>query len=1769
MVATTPPPSPHPSHSAQPSSPPQHQPSPPSQTTNISMDLLNTLLETCTTLTRRVENLEQDKIAQALEITKLKQKGGCIQTRGIIAEIDADEDVTLEEVDTKKDANVQGRLEESQAQVYHLDIEHADKALSMHDDEAELAELKEVIKVVTTAKLMTEVVTAAATTITAAPMPTTSAARRRKGVVIRDPEEPATPSIIAHYEPKSEDKGKGIMVEEPKSLKKQAQIEQDEAYARELEAVLNANINWSMSHDDIRPIFEKHFNSIVAFLEKGEKELEKEIIRADGTYQLFLSFISLLRNFDREDLEMLWPIVQERFASSKPKNFSNVFLLNTLKTMFEKPKVEAQMILLVERRYPLTRFTFDQMLNNVRLKVEEESKVSLELLRFVRRQQQQGYRPDFGVDVVEDFKEYTLRDYYCWLKTCCCWSQMTQKWYQSHLGELCIEEPFYTHKSLFSVSMESLSPQVVSAAKLPILNPNEFDLWKMMIEHYFLMTDYSLWEVIFNGDSRIPTRVIDDAKSLMEAIEKWFGGNKETKKVQKTLLKKQYENFNGSSSKSLDQIHDRLQKLISQHEILRESFSQKDINLKFLRSLSTEWKTHTLIWRNKKDLPTTQNIAFVSSKNTDNTNESVSAVASISAASAKVPVSALPNVDTLSDAEMDLRWQMAMLTIRARKFLQRIGRNLGANRTTSIGFDMSKVEYYNCHRRRHFARKCMSPKDARNKETQRRNVLVETYTSNALVSYFDLDVSMPPSPVHDRYQSGEGYHVVPPPYTGTFMPSSLIWFFMMLLLLMRLSLLPYMLSIVLLSLKDLSQTNRPFALIIEDWVSDSEDELKDKPMHTQNAPSFVQPTEHVKTPRPSVEHLIPAATLRKDIPKTRAKNVITKPHSPPSRTINLRPSSKHSNFHQKVTTVKTNQVNAVKGVKGNWGNPQQALKDKRVIDSGCSRYMTGNISYLSDFEAIDGGYVAFGEIKKVMCDKKNNVLFTDTECIVLSSDFNLPDESHVLFRVSRENNMYNVDLKNIVSLGDLTCLFAKATLDESNLWHRRLGHINLKTMNKLVKCNLVGGLPSKGFENNHTCVACKKVKQHRASCKSKPVSSVSQPLQRFSWVFFLATKDESSTILKTFITGIENQLNLKVKIIRSDNETKFKNQDLNQFCGMKGIKREFSVARTHQHNRIAERKNKTLIEAAKTMLADSLLPITFWAEVVNTVCYVQNRVLVTKPHNKTPYELLHGRTPSIGLMRPFSCHVTILNILDPLGKFDGKADEGFLVGYSISSKAFRVFNSRTRIVQETLHINFLENQPNVTGSRPTWLFDIDTLTQSMNYQPVVAGNQPNSSVDPQNTDADTTFEVKDPESEVYVSPSSSAKTKKHDDKTKRGANGKSPVELSTRVRNLSEEFADFSSSSTNKVNAASTLVTAVQPNSTNITKTFSVAGPSNNADSSNFEIGGKSSFMDPSQYPNDPDMPALEDITYSDDEEDVGVEDDFSNLETHITVSPIPTTRVHKDHLVSQIIGDLFLAPLTRSMTRMVKDQGHTQDEGIDYEAVFALVARIEAIRLFLTYASFMGFMVYQMDVKSAILYGTMEEEVYVCQPLGFEDPDYPDKIYKVVKALYGLHQALRAGSETLANYLLENGFQRGKINQTLFIKRQKGNILLVRVYVDDIIFGSTNKYLCKAFKKLRKDKFQMSSMGKLTFFLGLPVKQKDDEIFISQDKYVAEILRKFGLIDGKSASILINTERPLLKDPDGEDMDVHTYRSMIGSLMYLTSSRPDTMFAVCACVYF
>ncbi|GKD63091.1 putative ribonuclease H-like domain-containing protein [Tanacetum coccineum] len=628
----------------------------------------------------------------------------------------------------------------------------------------------------------------------------------------------------------------------------------------------------------------------------------------------------------------------------------------------------------------------------------------------------------------------------------------------------------------------------------------------------------------------------------------------------------------------------------------------------------------------------------------------------------------------------------------------------------------------------------------------------------------------------------------------------------------------------------------------------------------------------------------------------------------------------------------------------------------------------------------------------------------------------------------------------------------------------------------------------------------------------------SSEFKKFTWVFFLASKDETCGILKNFITKIENLVDKKVKIIRCDNGTEFKNRVMNEFCEQKGIKREYSVARTPQQNGVAERRNRTLIEAARTI----------------------------------------GRTPALNFMRPFGCHVSILNTLDHLGKFDGKSDDGFFVGYSLTSKAFRVYNIRTRRVEENLHIRFLEDKPIISGDGPKWLFDLDSLTKSMNYVPVIAGTNSNDFAGSEVSIGEgSTSKETDTSQDYIVMPlwkdsslfDSSSMNVSHDepeassDAEKRDDEG---VSKATKVDNQERP-----ESSTPNINTVGPSVNTASANPR--TDIFSLRD-NVTPEASNADLFGDETEMD------------------------------MSNLNASYQVPTTPNTRIHKDHSLDHVIGDIQSGVQTRGMTKTANKQGFLsavyegkthedlntcmffcflsqeepksvtkalsdtdwveamQEELLQFklQKVWVLVDLPKGKRaigtkwIFRNKKDERGIVIrnkarlvaqgytQEEDVKSAFLYGQIEEEVYVFQPPGFEDPDYPNKVYKVVKALYGLHQAPRAWYETLAKYLLDNGFHRGKIDQTLFIKKQKGGILLVQIYVDDIIFGSTKKELC------------------------LQVKQKEDGIFISQDKYVTDILMKFGFQDLRTASTPMDTEKPLLKDLDGNDVDVHLYRFQV-----------------------
>ncbi|GKC48188.1 ribonuclease H-like domain-containing protein [Tanacetum coccineum] len=747
------------------------------------------------------------------------------------------------------------------------------------------------------------------------------------------------------------------------------------------------------------------------------------------------------------------------------------------------------------------------------------------------------------------------------------------------------------------------------------------------------------------------------------------------------------------------------------------------------------------------------------------------------------------------------------------------------------------------------------------------------------------------SQIMDKCKTGLGYNAIPPPYIGNFMPPK-----------------PDLVYPSLDDFVDVNEcvsesvvekptveTNEPKtvrkeneALIIEDWVSKSEEEDVPK----------------VKTNRPM-------------------KNVINNAYSTVRRRFNKITAPNNSNFTKKVNTVKGTRVNtarpkavlsAVKGKKGNaikaltcwvWrpkyqvlnhGNPQQDLKDKVVIDSRCSRHMTGNISYLTDYEEIDGGFVAFrgnskgGKITRIgkirsgkldfedvyfvkelkfnlfsvsqMRDKKNSVLFTNTECVVLSLDFKLTDESHVLLKVPRKDNMYSVDLKNVVPQG-------------------------------------------------------------------------------------------------------------------------------------------------------AERKNRTLIEAARTMLADSKLPTTLWAEAVNTACYVQNRVLVIKPHNKNPYEL------------------------------------------------------------------FL-------GSGPNWLFDIDALTKSMNYNPVVARNQFNGNACTKACDDAGKARVETVAGIDYIllplwtqDPSFSSSPKSSPD-----AGFKPSREMEQKdtkdPRNESEASGKDSEVPSTEEPIEDQRVNQEKDSNVNNTNNINTVSPTVNAASKEDNVIDENIVYG---CADDPNMPDLKEIARFSDAEDDSAKADMTNLDTHIPVSPIPTTRIHKDHPVEQIIGDIHSAPQTRRMAESV-----------------------------------------------------IEHAMFI----------EPNKVIQALKDPIWI--------EAMQEELLNKKDERG-----IMVKNKAR--LVAQGHTQEEGIDYDEKKLCTEFEKMMHNKFQMSSMGELIFFQGLQVKKKEDGIFISQDKYVTKILKKFGFSDVKTTSTPMETHKPLLKDADGEDINEHLYRSMIGSLMYLTSSRPDIMF--------
>ncbi|KAH9656139.1 hypothetical protein KPL70_022564 [Citrus sinensis] len=835
-------------------------------------------------------------------------------------------------------------------------------------------------------------------------------------------------------------------------------------------------------------------------------------------------------------------------------------------------------------------------------------------------------------------------------------------------------------------------------------------------------------------------------------------------------------------------------------------------------------------------------------------------------------------------------------------------------------------------------------------------------------------------------------------------------------------------------------------------------------------------------------------------------------------------------------------------------------KNKWYLDSGCSRHMTGNYAWFSSFTKIEnGGDVSFGDNSKgkilgignvgkvsstlienvclvenlkhnlisisQLCDKGYKVIFDKFSCVIENSC-----DGKTLFVGNRCGNVYIIDIECASNLDK--CF--SALHDDCWLWHRRLGHASMDLISKISKDDLVKGLPKIGFQKDKICEACQFGKQIKTSFKNKNHISTSKPLEllhidlfgpsrysslngkyyafvivddysRYTWVLFLANKDDALDAFKVLCKKLQNEKGHGIVCIRSDHGGEFENHAFESFCNNLGIDHQFSSPRTPQQNGVVERKNRSIQEMARTMLNENALPKYFWAEAVNTACYVLNRVLIRPNLNKTPYELWKDRKPNIGYFKVFGCKCFVLNTKDNLGKFDSKSDVGIFLGYSNSSKAYRVYNKRTLVVEESMHVSFDES--NLSSTEKVVVDD----------------------------DAGEEEQEEEASNDNQENAPHGIQEEHHEESNVEQNEGTSQT-LPKEWRYVSSHPKDvILGDPTRGITTRSSLRNTCEHNAF-----ISQIEPKSFEDAENDE-----SWI-------------------------MAMQEELNQFERNNVWELVPKP----EH--QSIIGTKWVfrnkmdesGVVVRNKARLVA-QGYNQKEGIDFDETFAPVARLESIRMLLAYACHKDFILFQMDVKSAFLNGYIMEEVYVKQPPGFENEKFSNHVYKLLKALYGLKQAPRAWYDRLKNFLLENDFSMGKADTTLFVKHKNQDILIVQIYVDDIIFGSTNELLCKEFSSCMSKEFEMSMMGELKYFLGLQIKQNEEGIFINQAKYVKDLLKRFSIDDSKTKNTPMSTTTKLDKDEKGKEVDIKMYRGMIGSLLYLTASRPDIMFSVCLCARF
>ncbi|GKB62783.1 retrovirus-related pol polyprotein from transposon TNT 1-94, partial [Tanacetum coccineum] len=808
------------------------------------------------------------------------------------------------------------------------------------------------------------------------------------------------------------------------------------------------------------------------------------------------------------------------------------------------------------------------------------------------------------------------------------------------------------------------------------------------------------------------------------------------------------------------------------------------------------------------------------------------------------------------------------------------------------------------------------------------------------------------------------------------------------------------------------------------------------------------------------------------------------------------------------TNVSVSKSTVLKFVSANKKEPSKSWGSKvsDVPSSSLDECRNVTISRVYYVEGLGHNLFFVGQF----CDSNLEVAFRQHTCFIR----NLKGDD--LLTESRGNNLFTLSLGDTMASFPI-CLLSKVSKTKSWLWHRRVSHLNFGAINQLARHSLVRGLPKLKFEKDHLCSTCAMGKSkkkpdklyllHMDLCGPMRVASVNgkkyilvivDDYSRFTWVKFLKSKDEAPDFIIKFLKMIQLRLQVTVRRIRTDNGTEFVNQTLREYYEKIGISHETSVARSPQQNGVVERRNRTLIEAARTMLIYAKAMLFLWAEAVASACYTQNRSIIRLHHGKTPYELLHDKPPDLSFFYVFGALCYPTNDSENLGKLQPKADIGIFIGYAPTKKAFRIYNRRNRRIIETIHVDFDELTAMAfehSSSGPA-LHEMTPATISSGLIP----NPPPLTpfVPPSRTDWDILFQ---PMFDELLTPPLSV-----------------DLPAPKVIAQIDEVVAPVPDVSTGSPSSTTVDQDAPSPSNSQTTPETQPPVIPNDVEEDNHDIDVAHMGNDPYFGIPIPEVPS--DQSSSTDSIHTFLHEQalFCYYDAFLTDVE---NKTYKDALTQSCWIEAMqeelneferleldeLGGILKNKARLVA-RGYRQEEGIDFEESFALVARLEAIRIFLAFAAHMNMVIHQMDVKTAFLNGNLREEVYVSQMDGFVDPDNPNHVYKLKKALYGLKQAPCAWYNVLSSFLISQAFSKGLVDPTLFI-RKKGKELLL-------------------------------------------------------SEYALEYLKKYGFNSCDPVDTLMVEKSKLDEDKEGKTVDPLQYRGMIGTLLYLTGSRPDLQFSIC-----